>query len=209
MISKKYIDTQTTFCYSGSCLPSSTLPDRIARGTFRRSNVSTSFTPNSHEIISFTSYASLTSSKSLPVNPFADPHPLNPVTSILYKNIRGRGPRFSNVQTFKRSNVATRFRSVPFVRHSCENCRVCTQNSHSRTHLPPVLHFPSPLFSTTSAMPILQPLYFDGLPSNGGCTPLPPVPLPRTPNPGLLPPDTNSFRMNTYEKHGGEEGGYG
>src|SRR5712664_2287210 len=103
----------------------------------------------------------------------------------------------------------TRFRSVPFVRHSCENCRVCTQNSHSGTHLPPVLHFPSPLFSTTSAMPILQPLYFDGLPSNGGCTPLTPVPLPRTPNPGLLLSDTSSFRMNTYEKHGGEEGGYG
>jgi hypothetical protein len=31
-------------------------------------------------------------------------------------------------------------------------------------------------------MPILQPLYFDGLPSNGGCTPLTPVPLPRTPD---------------------------
>ena len=151
--------------------------------TCQRSNFSTSFTPNSHEIISFTSYASLTSSKSLPVNPFADPHPLNPVPSIFYRNLAGallhpraprfaeRGPRFSNVQTFKRSNVATRFRSVPFVRHSCENCRVCTQNSHSGTHLPPVLHSPSPLFSTTSAMPILQPLYFDGLPSNGGVPP--------------------------------------
>ena len=156
--------------------------------------------------------------KPFPVNLFADPHPLNPIPSIFYKDLAGhcftrvlrasrRGGHVS--PTFKRSNVATRFRSVPFVRHSCENCRVCTQNSHSGTHLPPVLHFPSPLFSTTSAMPILQPLYFDGLPSNGGCTPLTPVPLPRTPNPGILPSDTSSFRMNTYEKQGREEGGYG
>src|SRR5258708_39905179 len=88
--------------------------------------------------------------------------------------LRGEGATFlqrSNLQTFQRFNVATRFRSIPLVRHSCENCRVCTQNSHSGTHLPPVLHFPSPLFSTTSAMPILQPLYFDGLPSNGGVPP--------------------------------------
>src|SRR6266849_11200598 len=30
-------------------------------------------------------------SKSFPLNVFADPHPLNPVTSIFYKNIRGQG----------------------------------------------------------------------------------------------------------------------
>ena len=36
--------------------------------------------------------ASLTSSKSFPVNPFADPHPLNSVASILYKNSGGREP---------------------------------------------------------------------------------------------------------------------
>ena len=37
------------------------------------------------------------SSKSHGINPFADPHPLNPVASIFYKNIGGRGvpPTFS------------------------------------------------------------------------------------------------------------------
>ena len=30
-------------------------------------------------------------SNSFPLNPFADPHPLNPVASILYKNIGGQG----------------------------------------------------------------------------------------------------------------------
>src|SRR5467141_1527773 len=34
--------------------------------------------------------------KSLPLNSFADPHPLNPVPSILYKNIGGRGTKFPN-----------------------------------------------------------------------------------------------------------------
>ena len=57
-------------------------------------DVSTSFTPNSREIISFTSYASLTSSKSFPVNFFADPHPLNQVPSIFYKNTGGQGTTF-------------------------------------------------------------------------------------------------------------------
>src|SRR6266851_7975603 len=46
-----------------------------------------------------------------------------------------------------------------------ENCRMGTQNSHSGTH-PPAEH-PS-FFSSTSMEPILQPLYFVGLPSNGG-----------------------------------------
>ena len=45
--------------------------------------------PNSHRILSFTSFASLTSSKSFSVNLLSDPHPLNPVASIFYKNIGG------------------------------------------------------------------------------------------------------------------------
>jgi len=34
--------------------------------------------------------------KSFPFNSFADPHPLNPVPSTLYKNIGGRGTKFPN-----------------------------------------------------------------------------------------------------------------
>ncbi len=55
-----------------------------------RSNVSTIFTPNSFAL-----------------NLFADPHPLNPVTSIFYKNIRGQGappiPAGSDFQASQRS----------------------------------------------------------------------------------------------------------
>ena len=46
-----------------------------------------------------------------------------------------------------------------------ENRRVCTAQSQSGTH-PLVEH--SPFFSIACAMPILQLLYFDGLPSDGG-----------------------------------------
>ena len=54
------------------------------------------YPPNSHGIISF-----------------ADPHPLNPVVSIFYKNIGGQGGMVNqlsivgDVQTLKRSNVQT------------------------------------------------------------------------------------------------------
>jgi hypothetical protein len=52
---------------------------------------------------SFMSFPSLTSSNSFPVNPFADPHPLNPVVSYRYKNIGGRGAS------------STRFQSISFI----------------------------------------------------------------------------------------------
>src|SRR5713226_7820996 len=41
--------------------------------------------------LSYLLSASFMSPKSFPLNSFADPHPLNPVPSILYKNIGGRG----------------------------------------------------------------------------------------------------------------------
>ncbi len=62
-------------------------------------------------------------------------------------------------------------RLISFVCNSCVNCRVCSQNSHSGTHLTPITTALHLFFSTTYALPILQLLYFDGLPSNGGCTP--------------------------------------
>ncbi len=56
-----------------------THPRRTSRSgnvqTRQRSNVLTNFIP-----------------KSFPLNLFADPHPLNPIASILYKNRGGRGP---------------------------------------------------------------------------------------------------------------------
>src|SRR5712692_5169941 len=56
-----------------------THPRRTSRSgnvqTRQRSNVLTNFIP-----------------KSFPINLFADPHPLNPIASILYKNRGGRGP---------------------------------------------------------------------------------------------------------------------
>src|SRR6266446_1640834 len=56
-----------------------THPRRTSRSgnvqTRQRSNVLTNFIP-----------------KSFPLNLFADPHPLNPIASILYKNGVGRGP---------------------------------------------------------------------------------------------------------------------
>src|SRR5712664_2611344 len=45
--------------------------------------------------------------KSFPLNVFADPHPLNPVPSILYKNIGGRGH-----QLFHRSLLSPIFRTL-------------------------------------------------------------------------------------------------
>ncbi len=42
---------------------------------------------------------------SFPLNPFADPHPLNLVPSILYKNMGGAGRR-SVVQTFRHADVS-------------------------------------------------------------------------------------------------------
>ncbi len=48
--------------------------------------------------------------KSLPHNPFADPHPLNPVTSILYKNSGGQGYPLHSLSPRSFSYVVTSLR---------------------------------------------------------------------------------------------------
>ncbi len=56
--------------------------------------------------------------KSLPLNLFADPHPLNPVVPIFYKNMGGEGcyrPLWSYLVT------GTLTRLISFVCHSYEN----------------------------------------------------------------------------------------
>src|SRR5216684_3267429 len=55
--------------------------------------------------------------------------------------------------------------------HSYENSRVCTNNSHSGTHSPDHNYHRSSFFSCACELPILQPLCFDGLESNGGYPP--------------------------------------
>jgi hypothetical protein len=161
-------------------------------------DVSTSFKPNSHEIISFTSYASLTSSKSLPVNLFADPHPLNPVPSIFYKNIGGQGATF-----LQRFNVATHFRSIPFVftflRTPLRNGRLTTlsisitstlfslrrgvypPSEHqlpftysllpTPNHLSPLFSYSYTLFCTFLHSRKTQPFYFQAIPHSLHKTP--------------------------------------
>src|SRR5260370_8065388 len=71
----------------------------------------------------------LTSRKSLPLNSFADPHPLNPVPPILYKRHGGRGtkpPRRSDAQFASRMDlsplecaVADKHRVLPVFSRDC------------------------------------------------------------------------------------------
>src|SRR6266478_9049529 len=65
------------------------------------------------------------SSKSLPHNLFADPHPLNPVTSIPYKNLGGQGVPATLPSFFSISHLPYTFPSSvsrnSFVCHSSEN----------------------------------------------------------------------------------------
>jgi hypothetical protein len=58
----------------------------------------------------------LASPKSLPVNSFADPHPLTPVASILYEKQGGRGVCFSGIPDVSRSDLLScpRATSFPF-----------------------------------------------------------------------------------------------
>ena len=109
------------------------------------------------------------SPNSLRLNPFADPHPINPVASILYKNIGGQGvpstlPPLSHISHLPYT-LPSSVSCKSFVCHSCVNCRVSPYNSHSGTH-PPVAY--PPFFSIASVESILQPFCFDGLPSNRG-----------------------------------------
>src|SRR6267142_1717191 len=58
-----------------------------------------------------------------------------------------------------------------FVCHSYENCRVCTNNSHSGTRASSLPKNRRPFFSCTYKLSILYPLCFDIHASDGGCTP--------------------------------------
>jgi hypothetical protein len=122
--------------------------------TCQRSDVLTSFTPNSHRIISFT-----------------DPHLLNSVVSYRYKITGGEGvsqavtfsPTLPPVNPLTATLTKNRGGGPAFLEGM-------PSNPHSGTHFT-VAYLP--LFSITSTMPILQLLSFDGLPSNGGYPPPP------------------------------------
>jgi len=143
--------------------------------TCQRSDVVTSFTPNSHRIISFT-----------------DPHLLTTAVSYRYKITGGEG--VSQAATFSPTlpPVNPLTATLMDLPASVANKRLTVwlnpldatltknrgggpaflggmpSNPHSGTHLT-VAYLP--LFSITSTMPILQLLSFDGLPSNGGWVP--------------------------------------
>ena len=158
-------------------------------------NVSTNLGPNSHEIIFFPSYASLTSSKSFPVNLFADPHALNPVPSIFYKNIGGQGATF-----LQRSNTSD---LSPLFSNSCA---LLLRNGHLTTlsisitstlfslrrgvfppsehllpftysllptpyHLSPLFSYSCTLFCTFLHSRKTQPFYFQAIPHSLRKTP--------------------------------------
>ena len=87
--------------------------------------------------------------KSFSVISFADSHPINPVGSILYKNMGEGWPRDSHRSPL--SSIFRTFFQVPYpvspvVATLMRTAGVCTNNSHSGTLLPPL------------ASPILQRL---------------------------------------------------
>ena len=168
--------------------------------TCQRSDVVTSFTPNSHRIISFT-----------------DPHLLTTAVSYRYKITGGEG--VSQAATFSPTlpPVNPLTATLMDLPASVANKRLTVwlnpldatltknrgggpaflggmpSNPHSGTHLT-VAYLP--LFSITSTMPILQLLSFDGLPSNGGVGTPPPQNLGRL---SLIPyPYSLSFHILTH-----------
>jgi hypothetical protein len=74
-------------------------------------------------------FISRRSPKSLRHNLFGDHNPLTPIASIFYK--KGGGRRAT--QHWSYLSTGTLPRPISFVCHSCENCRVWPQNSHSET----------------------------------------------------------------------------
>jgi hypothetical protein len=90
-------------------------PDRVGANSALKSSppfgahlqtsprISTKSRPkNSLQICALHTFSSLITSKSFPLNLFADPHPLTPVASIFYENIGGRGYlQLTNVGTSK------------------------------------------------------------------------------------------------------------
>ncbi len=95
------------------------LPARLFNvQTFRHSNVLTTFTPNS-----------------FPLNSLADPHPLNPVASILYKKGGGRGAFLGfQLSTVQPSNIPTWLDPKLFTCNTYEPLRkCCKQKTYSET----------------------------------------------------------------------------
>src|SRR5882672_526263 len=94
---------------------------------------------------------------------------------------------FSDVQTcFQPSFVLNCFHTLSFsvscnsfaclpavAGHSYENCRVCTNNSHSGTRASSSSKNRRSFFSCTYELPIFYLLCFDIHASDGGCTPHP------------------------------------
>src|SRR5712671_6267291 len=99
----------------------------------------TSHGPRSNELCRFP-FTSLTTCNSFTLNSFADPHPLNPNASILYKNIGG-GRQLSwlptfNVQIFQRfpppvfrTLFQVRYPATPLFVALTKTAGVCTNNS--------------------------------------------------------------------------------
>ncbi len=77
-------------------------------------------------------------SKSFRLNSFADPHPLTPVASILYKNSGGQGVSRALPSLFRISHLPYALPSSvsrnSFVCHSYENTGGCGYSSHSGKH---------------------------------------------------------------------------
>ena len=76
--------------------------------------------------------------KSLPLNLFADPHPLNPVPSILYKNIGGRGTKFPNSFAAHASEISRRSDLSPLEYAVADKHRVLPVFSRNRQHSSPL-----------------------------------------------------------------------
>ena len=130
--------------------------------------------------------------KSLPLNSFADPHPITSIESYRYKNVGGRRVkplRRSDIQTFQRASKPSPFLSPIYgLTYTTGGAYLlCFQPlAHSFYRdggYPPTLPILEliplpirarlcPLFSSTSMGPTLQALYFHIHPCNGGCTPL-------------------------------------
>jgi hypothetical protein len=112
------------------------------------------------------------SPNSFPLNSFADPHPLNPVTSILYKNVGGR----EHSQLSHRSPLSPIFRTffqvpypaTPLSAALTKTIGVCTNNSHSGTHLLPDVHLS---FQSLPRCPFCNPFLFTFMHGMGGVSP--------------------------------------
>src|SRR5258708_9325666 len=110
---------------------------------------------------------------------------------LSYKQIALQSPQISFF-------VSKRLRTLSFsvsckscVCHSCENGRVCTNNSRFGSHLALIPEKIGPFFSRTYVEPILQPFSFQIHACNGGGgvpPPLPSLSQPPSPRPQIPPP---------------------